>query len=114
MKAEKPAEGISKVNDFGHSIWYRVECECLEPDHSHTVDIGVELGDVIVEIYTEVSTPFWSKRRWRMIWEILTKGYASHEAGIILTEQAALNYAEALKEAVKRIKDRENEQNIDL
>jgi len=108
MGAQKPAEGIAQVNDFGHSIWYRVECECLEPDHAHILDVGVELGDVVVEINTEVSTPFWSKRRWKMIWEILTKGYASHEACIILNKQAALNYAEALKGAVKEVEDRRN------
>lgn len=108
MKAQKPAEGISQVSDFGHSIWYQVECECLNPDHCHTVDVGVELGDVIVEINTQVSTPFWSKSRWKMIWEILTKGYTSHEACIILTKQAALNYAEALKGAIKKIEDRRN------
>jgi hypothetical protein len=108
MKAQKPAEGISKVNDFDHSIWYHVECECLNPDHCHTVDVNIELGDVTVEINTEVSTPFWSKNRWKMIWEILTKGYASHQACIILTKQAALNYAAALKGAIKEIEDREN------
>jgi hypothetical protein len=109
MKAQKPAEGISKVNDFGHSIWYRVECECLEPDHCHTVDVAIELSDVTVEIYTQVSTPFWSKNRWKMIWEILTKGYAEHEACIILNKQSALNYAKALKDAVKKVEDREND-----
>jgi len=109
LEVQKPAEGSSQINDFGHSIWHRVECECLEPDHAHILDVGVELGDVVVEINTEVSTPFWSKRRWRMIWEILTKGYASHQACIILTEQAAFNYAAALKDSIKRIRDRKYE-----
>ena len=108
MKAEKPAEGISKVNDFGHSIWYRVDCECQEPDHCHTIDVNTEFNDVTVDIYTTVSTPFWSKNRWKMIWEILTKGYASHEATIILNKQSALNYAEALKGAIKELEDRQD------
>lgn len=108
MKAQKPAKGIAKVNDFGHSIWYQVGCECLNPDHCHTIDVGIEMSDVTVEINTEVSTPFWSKSRWKMIWEILRKGYASHQAGIILTKQAALNYSAALKNAVKEVEEREN------
>ena len=106
MKKQKPAEGISKINDFGHSIWYQVDCSCHEPDHCHTVDVNTEFNDVTVDIYTTVETPFWAKSRWKMIWEILTKGYASHEATIILNKQSALNYAEALKDAIKELEDR--------
>jgi len=110
MKAQKPAQGIAKVNDFGDSIWYHVECECQYPDHCHTIEVEAdhEMKDVTVNVYTEVSTPFWSRSRWKMIWEILTKGYSSHEACIILSKQATLNYAAALKSAIKEIEDREN------
>jgi hypothetical protein len=105
VKSEKPAKGILKVNDFGDSIWYHIECDCLYPNHSHTVEVEADSGtrDVAVHIYTEVTTPFWSKSRWKMIWEILTKGYASHEACIILKDQAAVNYAKALKDAGEQV-----------
>ena len=105
MKPEKPAEGILKQSDFGDSIWYQVQCECTDPDHCHVVEVeaDLEVRDVAVHIYTDVSTPFWSKSRWKMIWEILTTGCAKHQACIILQSQSAVNYAAALKEASKQV-----------
>lgn len=106
MKAEKPAWGISKQGDYGDSIWYHVECECADPDHCHIIEVEADLvtRDVSVHLYTEVTTPFWSKSRWKMIWEILTTGRAKHQACIILKDQSAVNYAAALKDAAKQVK----------
>lgn len=107
MKEQKPAEGISKINEFWDSVWYQVECECQEPDHCHKVEVEAdhEMKSVTVNVYTEVYTPFWSKSRWKMIFEILTKGYAHHEACIILKDQAAVNYAGALRDASKEVRN---------
>jgi len=107
MKPEKPAAGILKQADYGNSIWYHIECECMAPDHAHTVEVEAdpETRDVSVHIYTEVSTPFWLKSRWAMIWEILTTGRVKHQACIILKGQAAYNYAGALKDAAKQVKE---------
>ena len=106
MKAEKPAWGISKQSDYGDSIWYHIECECTDPDHCHIVEVEAdpETHDVLVHLYTDVTTPFWSKCRWSMIWEILTTGRAKHQACIILRPQAAVNYSAALREAAKQVK----------
>jgi len=105
MKPETPAWGILKQSDYGDSIWYHVECECGHPDHCHVVEVegDLEARIVAVHIYTDVSTPFWSKSRWKMIWEILTTGRANHQACIILSDQAAVNYVAALKEASKQV-----------
>jgi hypothetical protein len=105
MKPEKPVCGILKQSDYGDSIWYHVECECMDPDHCHVVEVEAspETCDVLVHLYTDVSTPFWSKSRWKMIWEILTIGRAKHQACIILRPQSAVNYSAALKEASKQV-----------
>lgn len=104
MKAEKPAEGILKLNDWGESVWYHIPCDCLDSDHAHTVEIEADDHSVSVHIHSTVKTKFWSKGRWRQIWDILTKGYLEYEVSVILKEQQAFNYAEALTSAVNDVK----------
>lgn len=106
MRAQRPAEGISLQRDWGHAKTYNVECDCADPDHIHIVDISSEenLG-VTVEIWTTAQTPFWKKSRWKMIWQLLTKGTVEYNVALIMREQAALNYADALKKAVKDVKN---------
>lgn len=103
-KAEKPAEGILRTNDWGTSVMYQVVCDCMDTDHMHTVDIEADEHDVTVTVYVTTTTPFWSRSRWREIWRILTQGYTEYEASIILKEQAAVNYAGALTSAAKDVK----------
>lgn len=104
MKVEKPAQGILRHNDWGTSVMYKVACDCTNPDHTHTVDVEANEHDVTVTVYVKTTTPFWSCSRWREIWRILTQGYAEYEASIVLTEQAAVNYAGALTSAAKDVK----------
>lgn len=104
MKAEKPAEGILRLNDWGDSKWYQVSCDCTDPDHAHTVDIEADDHSVTVTIYATVKTKFWSRNRWRQIWDILCQGYVEYEGSIILKEQQAINYASALTSAVNDVK----------
>lgn len=104
MKAEKPANGILKQNDWGESIWYYVTCDCLDPDCAHTVNVEADDYSVTVHIYTKTTTQFWSKNRWRQIWQILKKGYAEMETTVILNEDQAYNYAEALINATNDVK----------
>lgn len=104
MKAETPAQGILRHNDWGTSVMYKVACDCMEPDHMHTIDVEADEHDVTVTVYVTTSTAFWSRSRWREIWRILTRGYAQYEANIILKEQAAVNYANVLTTAVKDVK----------
>jgi hypothetical protein len=105
MKAQTPAEGILKTNDWGDSRAYHVVCECGSPDCSHNLWIEADNSGVAVMVYTTVRSNFWSKRRWTHIWTLLTKGYVDFEGSIHLKEQTALNYAETLKLAIKDVKD---------
>lgn len=104
MKAQKPAEGILTTSDWGDAKVYNVVCGCGQPDHSHTVWIEADNHDISVNIYVTVTTPFWSTSRWKKIWTLLTKGHLEHETTISMTEQQALNYAEALTSAMKDVK----------
>ena len=105
MEAQTPAKGIVELYDYCSSKMYKVVCECTDDDCSHTVDIESEEDNVIVTIHTQQKTNFLSKSRWRYIWQLLTKGQASFETSIILSEQAALNYTETLKSAVNDVKE---------
>jgi len=110
MTPETPAEGILKQNDWGDSKWYYVTCDCLDPDCAHTVQVEADDHNVTVHEYTLATTTFWNKRRWRQIWQILTKGYADMETTVILREQQALNYAATLTTAVNDVKQFKEQQ----
>lgn len=112
MKAQPPAQGILKTGEWGDSMSYQVVCECTDPDCTH--DLWVEADDLSVTatIYTKVKSKFWSMNRWQTMWRLLTKGYVEYQASIYLPRQTALNYAEALKSAVKDVEQfREKQKN---
>jgi len=133
MKSETPAEGILKKKDYGDAVWYEVECDCGSKDHYHSIWIEAdrETKQISVDITTEVSTDFWSTtvdqnprvdnealywvwswaayilnetvRRSRLIWNILFRGYVKYESSIFLSRQQALNYANTLNKAIKKV-----------
>jgi hypothetical protein len=133
MKAQIPAEGILKTNDFGDSKWYKVVCGCGQEDHA--IDFEIEADDLGVNINTYVTakTDYWSesvKKRYdidnpylqeldwtikdiwnglisrlKLTWTVWTKGYVRCETTVVMTEQQALNYAETLKSAISDVKN---------
>ena len=104
MKAQIPAEGILKTNDWGDSKVYKIICNCGHDDHSHNVWVESDDHEVNITVYTTVKTNFWSKTRWQHIWTLLSKGYIDCETTVSMTEQQALNYAHTLLDAVDDVK----------
>jgi hypothetical protein len=104
MQAEKPAEGILKTSEWGDSKWYHVRCDCGSDDCSHELNVEADDVEVQVHIYAKNHTKWWEKNRWQQIWQILTRGYADMQTTIVLNEQTAINYADALTSAVKDVK----------
>jgi hypothetical protein len=113
MKAEKPAEGVLKTGDFGDAMFYYVACDCGNDDCSHTIEVEADDCHVQVHLYSNHHTKWWEKKRWKQIWQILTKGYAEMQTTIVLREQVALNYAEILKVAAQDVKEFKAKQKID-
>jgi hypothetical protein len=105
MKAQTPAEGILKRNDWGDAMTYQVTCECGDSNHDHNIWIEADDNSVTVTTYTQQKSKWWSLNRWQTIWILLTKGYIEYEANIIMTGQQALNYAETLKQAIKDVEE---------
>jgi hypothetical protein len=132
MKAQTPAEGILKTNDWGNSKWYKVVCGCGQPDHSINFEVEADECGVNVNTYVTVKTDYWSesvKKRYdidnpylqeldwvvkdvwnslvtrlKLTWTVWTKGYVKTESTITMTGQQALNYAETLKSAIDDVK----------
>ena len=108
MKAQKPAEGILKTNEFGNYKSYYVHCECGSAECAHHVWVEASALDVTVSFGLTLRSKWNSMDRWKQIWQILTKGYLDVESTLVLNEQAALNYAETLKVAARDVKKLRN------
>ena len=111
MKSQKPAEGILKRHSWGDSMWYHVECECTSEDHSHEVSVEATDNDISVSIYvtsyTSYNDSWWDRLRQKfsVTWDIWFNGCVKTNHELLLREQAALNYAETIKQAVKDVKE---------
>ena len=104
MKAQTPAAGILKQGDFGDSVFYYVQCDCMGDECAHVVEVEADDMHVTVNLYSTHHTKWWGKGRWSQIWQILTKGRAEMQTTIVMNEQTALNYSEVLKSATKDVK----------
>ena len=132
-QAEPPATGIFKRAEYPDSVWYEVPCECGSDEHRHSlwIEVDDEVAEVIVNLYTTATTDYWSTavdeyisadnpfarwygntiavgfnsliRRIRIAWSALFRGYVKHESHVILSRQQAINYANALAQAVDRL-----------
>jgi hypothetical protein len=100
MKAEKPAVGIMKTNDWGEAQTYKIECLCGDSEHAHSVWVEADELGVTVTTYTMIKSKWWSMNRFQTIWKLLTEGYVEYEGSVIMTRQQALNYAETIKSAI--------------
>lgn len=133
IKAQTPAEGILKRNDFGDSKYYQIVCGCGQEYHDHNVEVEADETGVNVNIYATVKTDYWSETidkrydidnpwlqefdwfwknlvnglvtRIKLTWELWTTGAVTTQTTIAMNEQQALNYSETLKSAIQDVKD---------
>ena len=105
MPAQTPAKGILLVSDWGTSKMYKAVCSCGDNDCTHLIDVDADDNSVTVTIYTQTRTNFWSKTRWKHIWQLLSKGYTDFETSIVMDKQVALNYADVLQSAVTDVEE---------
>lgn len=105
MKAQIPAVGILKRSDHGDAKLYQISCDCHQSDHEHNVWVEADVAAVTVTIYTTAKSKWWSTNRWKQMWSLISQGYIEYEADLIMNKQQALNYADALKSAVKDVEE---------
>lgn len=131
MKAQKPAEGILKVNEWGSSKMFKVVCGCGQPDHELNFEVEADDIGVNVNTYVTVKTDYWTEtvkpsmgidnpyleevdwavksiinslvRKIKLTWQLWTRGVISTESTITMTGQQALNYAATIEAAIKEV-----------
>ena len=137
MKAETPAEGILKRNDWGYSKWYQIVCGCGQEYHDHNLEVEADETGVNVNLCIAVKTDYWREtvekrynidniwlqeidwfwkdvvnsfvRKVKITWELWTTGAVTCQTTITMTEQQALNYAKTLENAVQDVKNFKDE-----
>jgi len=112
MQVEKPAHGISVEYDSDDTKAYRVNCDCMGDDHAVSTWVEVRADEdmgVDVIFYVKTWTPasladggLW--QRVKKAVNVLFKGVDLQEHGILLREQAALNWIEAVGLAIIDVK----------
>jgi hypothetical protein len=110
MKSQKPARGIMLQHDFGDSKNFKVECDCSSDDHAVYMWIEVEKDKDMQDIQVSFYVTTWTREFWRnwparlrAVYDILVKGVHKQEHHMILSQQSATNFAEAIKDTVKEL-----------
>lgn len=109
MEPQTPASSILKMSEFKNSVSYRVECNCSTPEHGVNmwveVDSEEDFKQVNLAFIVQTTTQNACKKtfnRFQAVWDLLTKGYHTSEAYLILDEQAAINVANTILTDVKK------------
>lgn len=133
MRAQEPAEGILKRNDYGDSKWYQVVCGCGQEYHDHNFEVEADETGINVNIYATAKTDYWSElvekrydidntweqefdwfwkdlvnglwTRLKLTWEVWTTGAVTVETTTTMSEQQALNYSKTLENAIQDVKN---------
>jgi len=113
MKTQTSANGIMQISEYENSCSYRVACECSDPEHDVTAWIDItpdqdSINVVNVEFYIETTTAWWDAgfSRIRAAWDILVHGYRKEGHTMLLNEQTALNFADALLKSINNLRNR--------
>lgn len=113
MKAQKPAQGINLEKDFGTAKIFNIECDCTSDDHAVKMWIEVQHDKDIPDVEVTFYVTTWTKNFWqdwparlRAVWDILVKGVHKQEHSLLLDQQSALNFAEAIKTTIKEMKEK--------
>lgn len=127
---EKPATGIMKSHDFGDAIFYKVDCQCGNPDDmiNFNLEIEADSHNIVLNTYFTPKSAYWERlvndygkfenswlwsidtsvrsiinglySRIAISWVLWTKGYIKYSQSTIMTEQQALNYATAIMQSI--------------
>jgi hypothetical protein len=123
MEYQKPAEGILLHRDYGDAYYYRIPCDCGNPDDDLHLEVEADDCGVHVSHYVKVKTNWWDTptrfyyvnsliHRLKLTWQLWVKGYLEYEATTILTKQQAFNYAYTLNQAVKNVEEFRKEKDL--
>lgn len=137
---QPPADGVLFMNSDNSYREIMVPCTCLSPEHNHIVFVSNDDGVVSVNVYTTVTTNYWSDwikvknniesntlqrvewfikglintiyRKLKLTKDVWFSTHLEYEADLLLTEQQAINYSAALKTAVEELAKLNNDTNF--
>lgn len=105
----EPWLGIMRLEHYDNADVYRVACSC--GDYTHDVTAWVEvtqdkdIDEVEATFFVEGQSPTWSPgwRRWRAVWDLLVHGRHRSEHTLLMSREAAENFAQALQHSADRL-----------
>ena len=106
VEPQQPAIGVTLLKDEENHAFYRINCDCMSEDHSHTLFVNKDAeddGTVFIELYTKVSVQYTKWQFWKFLWKLFTKGYYELDTDLLLSKQAAVNYANIILTQVKEM-----------
>lgn len=105
-----PARNIMTTAIYDGARSFRIGCDCH--DRGHDVDVWVEVEPdedirrVTVTFYRDMETPFWQRgfNRFREAWRILVHGRSRFEGDVIMHEETAQEFCDAIQSSIKLLK----------
>ena len=105
----EPWLGIMRQAHYDDIDVYRVACSCGDPRHDVTAWVEVksdtDIDEVEATFFVEGQSPTWSPgwRRWRAAWDLLIHGRHRSEHTLLMSPEAAENFARALQHSAHRL-----------
>jgi hypothetical protein len=108
LTPQTPAEGISTAGLFSdNDTMFRIACSCM--DDQHAVIAWIEVGEnadwpePCVSFYVNATYPGWNGfwRRFKDAFKIIIGREVTREHTLLLTNQSAVNFAQALTDSIK-------------
>lgn len=110
MVPQTPAEGIMKVNDWGSSKLYKIDCQCTHQDHSAYLEVTADDFGVHTDFWVNTTLPHCEGnifqrlvKRISLTAKIWTGQAVKYDSQILLSEQQAVNLAAVLRAAASEV-----------
>ncbi len=107
---------VMKTHDFDKSVFYRVACDCTEPDHDMTIEMEIDndFPNIGLHIYAKLESSVywggsnWFERQWKRIkysMSLLFKGWIEVEQEFLfINDEHISNFIEALEDGREKMR----------
>ena len=105
----EPAMNIMQTDRYEDAEAYRIACSCGDQDHDVHAWIEVrpdsDIQEVEVTFYIHGRSPDWKAgwNRWKAAWNLLWHGRHESEHTLLLRDESAKNFAQALQQSRDRL-----------
>ena len=109
-KTAIPARGIMSTGSWDYADSYRIACDCT--DNRHDIDVWIEVEPdneiraITLLLYCELETPWWEQgfNRLQEAWRVLTQGHSKFQGSLVMNQETAENFLNALERSLQRLK----------